>query len=238
MRVNKSLISNYELYLLDDKYKLNLLFVDISKQDAMIQLVTYAINNILHYTPEEAVTLLSDDILSMLKLKKNVDNFISYPAGLTQEEKIKYLVSLCFPDTIHFNFKKYAINIYKDVSEGNGSYPNMFFSNDFKELVSSICLTYAISRDLIPQKTKNIEELYEFFADTKKAMAYLKSVKLDMPAKKIYLGSTLDFLHFSLDPRNQSWFLYEYQDYAKNIQDMPDIDNEADDDFDEDIDYE
>ena len=83
MRVNKSLISNYELYLLDDKYKLNLLFDDISKQDAMIQLVTYAINNILHYTPEEAVTLLSDDILLMLKLKKNVDNLISGITGIS-----------------------------------------------------------------------------------------------------------------------------------------------------------
>lgn len=233
MKINRALISNYELFLLDDKYKLNLLFDDMSKQDAVVQLVTYAINNILHYTPEEATALLTDNVCEMLKLKKSIDSFVHFPAGLNKQEKQRYLVSLCFPDKVYFNFKKYAINIYREVSENGGSYPNMFFSNEFKEQSASICLTYAISRDLVPQKLTCIEELYEFFADAKKAAIYLKDVHLDVPLKKIYLNNTLNFLHLSLEERNQNWFLYEYYDYLTDVVDKSKNTQNDDDDFDD-----
>lgn len=222
MEINKTLISNYELYLLDDSHKLNLQFDNMSKQDAVIQLVTYAINNILHYTPEEAASLFTEVVSEKLKLKKQIDTFVHFPAGLNKNEKIRYLVSLCFPKKVYFNFKKYAINIYKEVSENGGSYPNMFFSNEFKEQSASLCLTYAITRDLTPQKLNSIEELYAFFADTKKATDYLKKVRLDVPLKKIYYEDTLKFLHFSLEERNQKYFLYEYFDYLNTVQGIAD----------------
>ncbi len=178
--------------------------------------VRYAIENILHYTPQEAAKFLTFDILDKLKLKDAIEHFLVDECNYIPSRKIadestqiKALLALCYPKVIKFDRKKFILDVYeKSLGVQGSSLPKNFFQNKmFGEMAAYTCMLYVISRFLI-RKYKTIEGCYEAFACPAKANRILKDYKLTKAADVYFSKSGLDYFHYSLTEAQRDEFLY------------------------------
>ena len=190
-------------------------FKDMSteaQQKQAVEIIGYAITYIMHYSPSDALKFMSFDLLKRLKLSSLL-KYIKIPTGLKEKDQIMFILSLCFPQTIHFDPKVNIKDIYekviasKDGKDKNNkyTYPKGFFGNFDSKFNAAICLQFMIMRYL---HVPDINSLYELFNDREKALKILASHYLQKPAKKLYNDDTLKYLHESLTPEERSDFLY------------------------------
>ncbi len=177
----------------------------------------YAITQLLKWTPVEADKYLTMDIVNMLCLDKTFCG-IDFDPSYEFMGDFKFVLKYAFPDDIKYSLKEQAISEYEHVmkmgkwanSEENYRFPKKFFLNNDGIERALYLLNYVISLFL---SDMSIEELYDFFADQRKATRWLNMKKLGVPLKYAF-QDPLEYFHESLSWDNKEPFYY----YNKKIE--------------------
>ena len=172
----------------------------------------YAITNLLHWTPQEALLYLNDQIIRALKLNKTYEA-LGIDSKCTNIPDYRCILQYAFPDEIKYDIKTEAIEGYERIIKAGkwanntekSKYPKGFFDGKDGITRSAAILNYAINNFLSYMTT---EELYEFFAKKAQAKSWLTEKKMNVALKFTY-ESPLDYLHYSL-PFNKKDNLYYY----------------------------
>lgn len=104
-----NIIREYER-ILKDPSKLSVdtyHFKDISQESQQakaLEIIKYAIEYIMHYSPSEALRYVNTTVFDYLKLSSLL-KYIRIPTGLDEKDQIVYILSLCYPKKIFFDQK-------------------------------------------------------------------------------------------------------------------------------------
>lgn len=165
----------------------------------------YAIENIMHWTPDEAYNGLNGKVIDLLRLRHLV-KFVSFPPEFDPDKDFYYIVSKIYPDKIKINIKKRTLIMYQQILSGKiKKFPKRFVEGRDGEMRAIFCLKYAIRNYGTFEST---EDLYRAFSDSA-GIEFLKKVKLYLPCTTLF-DYPIDFLHatFSKDEQAYNQFIY------------------------------
>lgn len=196
-----------------------------AKCKTTLSLVKYVIEHIYYYTPQEALSYLTLDELYHFKLRKYIEECVSFPSSMNDSDKFKYLLSLCYPKEIHFDLKEWTLDVYKKVLNSNitdkkRNFPLGFFDDEDGMYRACTCLMYVLSRYIIPEKAKNLQELYDLFGHKKECIKLLKQYKLYEPLTKFYCDDPVLYLHFTLIDEQKDEFLFKYYEFMEKYNNL------------------
>ncbi len=181
----------------------------------------YVINELLHWTPEEAVKCMNKKLASFFMLDKIYDSLF-YTVGTRKfaddnGAALVKCVNLAFPDagikfderakTVSFYLQNIIQNKLKDESEGSKRMAQGFFSNPCDGFTR---MEYVMQHwDKNELSGLSLWERYEFFNDRRKATAWLKEKKLLQAGiqNKMY-ESPLALYHKTAAPEDQDTLIY------------------------------
>ena len=153
--------------------------------------IRYALEKILEWTPDESVLKFDDYIIRIMKLERII-TYIDFPVEVPYGSP-RYILSLLYPDKIHLDQEKLAIEIFQSVldsarkkaesgqdgkKERLKQFPREYFSGTegFKRFC--ICIKYIIE-NYKPQSS--VEDIYAYF-DSPKGKKTLYDFRLKVPA--------------------------------------------------------
>ncbi len=182
---------------------------DRDREYAVLLDLKYAIENLLHWTPEEAAKNLDNEMLTLLKLKP-----------LINKTRFKDLpISVMLRKIYHSkNYEEYIVWYDYSKTAGIGEFKNdtkprisknLFLGEDGKEALR-IIMTRLISEYM---SDYTVSELYDFFADSEKASAWIDKWKLNN-AKDLNKISGLEMFHFY----GPEWARSDFYYYSKLLE--------------------
>lgn len=179
---------------------------DQLNHDRAVHILRYIFIKILHWTPEDVLNRASKRTISDLQLTIPYSKLI-FPKEMSKKRDYYYMAKLLFPEEIHsFSKADITIHLYQQVLARQTNFPAGYF-NDPKEGLykASMCLRYKLSHDVM---FRNIEGMYDFFADKKKAAKYLHESRLEKPCDLFFEGSALDYMDYSIPKQQADSLLY------------------------------
>ena len=210
---DNSLYLEYELILLGKKNSFSPYFFNYNaeyNEKKALLLFKYAIEGFLKWTPQEASTYLTMDIVKLMKLDMII-KFIRFPAELDMERDLFYIAHLLYPKIVKFDNKELILRTYKEVLDGKlYKFPKEYLSGSMGATRACVCFQYMISENL---PFNNIQEMYRFFSTTNGVKA-LKKHRLYAICTDIF-DYPIDFLHEALSDKQKNEFFYHY--YKFNI---------------------
>lgn len=175
----------------------------------------YAIENLLGWTPEQALIYLNQDLVKTLKLDKTYKK-IGYEYSTKKFFDFRYILQYAFPESIRYDLEEDARSEYERVSKmgqwEDDEEPYKFHKNYFAgpegAVRASVVLNYAISIDLSHLGTYG---LYRFFGNKKNATEWLKKREIEVNVKSLY-KTPLEYFHHSLpeDETNNIYYINEW----------------------------
>lgn len=158
----------------------------------------YAVTDILHWTPQQALMYLDDQLVEMLCLNKTFSPLRISSRKEDHMPDYAFILQYAFPDEIHWNDNIWALDVFKKcahIEEYQNStkkyeYPKGFW-NDSRRGFYIFC--YVIDTYL---SEMNIHELYDFFAKNRQGTIFLRKYALSSPMR--VSGGPLQFLHDTL----------------------------------------
>lgn len=213
--INKGLLYEYTNILMGQTSAFSAAYFmrgSITNPLMAIEVFRYAIEIFLHWTPEEAVTMLNNDILKEMHLDK-IKNYLPIPYGFEYHGDYRWLVHLIYPSKIPYNEKDAVIDVYKAVLNGkaNGGlrkFPKGYFDGKSGRERAFICLRYFIG---LKGNFKNIEEAYAFFASPE-GTKMINNNGLKLVLRDVF-QSPVQFFHKSLPEEYRNDFLYHYYEF-------------------------
>lgn len=174
-----------------------------AKNEDVVGLLRYVFQDFLNWSADEMILYTTPKLIEELHLERVLKK-ISYPPELDRTKDLFYLASIVYPDQVHISRQEMVLNIYQKVLDGElHKFPKNFFMTVRQKNNVYICLRYAISHYLV---VHSIEELYDYFTNTRLAAAFLKKVKLWSVCND-YFTSPVQMLHEAL-PEDQRSGLY------------------------------
>lgn len=218
----KDLILDYEAMLLGNATKLPARYFKYTENKSVANLnvlIRYLVENIMQWDINDAKELLSFDILDRFMLASYINKYVTFIPGMSEKEKVRYLLHLCYPKEVSFSKRKLVQYTYEKILNGEEKFwPKKYFQGQDGVIRSCICLQYLIYKYYPFSK---VSELYELFSDKEQAIEILSQYKL----KKAYEGlyeNPLDFFHYSLNEDQRDNFLYHYLKFKNNYSTMKD----------------
>lgn len=189
-------------------------FYSEDDKQAMAAIWRFAIENLLHIKPEEAGYILDKKLVRALHL--NTTEFV-FKDNFACHFGYFYILAYAYPDIYSDPFRNETMDAYFRVakkgryinSKINYKYPNEFFTDI---MVSK--RMYYICNYLVETYLGNIassKELYDFFADEKKARAFLVSHSLASASnRQVYSAytSALSFFHYNVSEKFRNDLYY------------------------------
>ena len=206
---------NYEELLIGDAKQFKSCFIDASYADrckGVGYLFRYVVEELLEWTPEQAVLYLDMNIIEAFKLDKCyaiLDIKKADPRLLDN----RFILSFAFPEFIHYNEKAHVINEYNKVMKldiyandagGDTKMRKKFFSAVNGAERANTLLNHVV-KELLSYMT--IEEQYDFFADRAAANSWLKKKKL-YNANEVLYNDPFEYFHNSLPDNEKDYLLY------------------------------
>lgn len=220
MYTDRSIIVEYEEYLIGNKQRLPAEFVGYThqKQTALKDLFRFLFSDILRWTPEMVKVYINMQVLDMLKAGSLI-KYIDFPPELERDKDLFYFAKILFPNDIRYSHKDIVIHTYTSVlNKSRKKFPPEFFLDAEGRLNFSICLNYYISSGRDTQMIfADMEEAYEFFADDRKANALLTEARLYLPCMSLY-EDALDMFHDCLSSSQRNEFLYRANRFRKDFE--------------------
>lgn len=203
-------ISEYERILLKQKKCFDKVFFvkatpQIQKENFLI-IFKYWIENIMHWTPEDAGHYMTLELTEMFCLK-GVLRYIEIPKIMKGSET-RYILHLIYPKLYKYNEKQEVINIYKRSLEKKNNLPNNFFAGMQGKDRGILCLTYYLNNKYL---INNIEDLYAEFNQPKILVTLRNSNLLSCATE--HFKSPLHFLHNSLPVTQKNFFLFKFHQF-------------------------
>lgn len=169
----------------------------------------YAIEVYLRWSPEEAGTYLTMDVVKLLKLD-SILKYIRFPAELTIERDLFYIAHLLYPKRVPFDEKELILRTYKEVLGGQlYKFPKEYLSDSLGMMRACICFQYMCSKYL---SFTSVEQMYAHFS-TSQGTKDLKKYRLYAICVDMF-ELPLDFLHESLSIRQKNEFFYHYYRFS------------------------
>ena len=171
------------------------------KQLQALNIIRFAIEQYLNWSPYDIKRYLKADVLEKLKLKTLVDRYIEFPPEYSKDGMdMTYLAYLLYPDKFHLNLEEQCITMFEKVHSGEVSrFPSSWIEGITGIRRLSILMQYAISQ--MP-RFKNLEEMYDFFSGPK-GTKMAKEFKLYTLYKNVF-----EAFHHSMPKNLKSDFLY------------------------------
>ena len=205
MRTKSMILFEYEDVLMGKRKNFEVAFtnsVEENRKTAGI-IWRYAIEKLLHWTPEQALIYLDQKIVNALKLNLTYCR-IKYEYSTKKFFDFRFILQYAFPEVIKYDLEENARSEYERVAKlgkwENDTEQYKFHKNYFSGPEglkrASVVLNYAISIDLADLNTY---ELYKFFANKRKATLWLSKREIEVNVKSLY-KTPLEYLHYSLPP--------------------------------------
>lgn len=174
----------------------------------------YAIVNILHWTPDEAVRYLNYDIVKMLHLDKTFDA-IGFVKTNNFNPDFRFALQYAFPEekSCQLDLRKQALTEYNRVAKlgewasdpVSYKYPKKFFIGESGMKRASYLMQHVVNTYL--KGAMDRYEIYAFFANYNEAKRWLIQKSLGSPVTIMY-NTPLDYFHFSMTGDEQDDVLY------------------------------
>lgn len=172
----------------------------------------YAITHLLKWTPQEALTYMTTDLVNMLCLDKTIVYLGINPSKYYIGSDYRFVLQYAFPDVISYNFKDETLSDYKRVvkqgiwqnDKVEYRFPKNFFYGEEGIQRASIIMNYICDTYLA---SMNLRERYEFFADKPNAIKWLIDKGLENVLTQIY-PTPLDYFYNSQIHTSQNDFYY------------------------------
>ena len=217
----KEILYEYELILIGKKNSFTPYFFSFApeyNERVALDVFKYASEVYLSWSPKEAATYLTMDIIRIMKLD-TIIKYIRFPPELTVERDLFYIAYLLYPKQVPFNEKELVLRTYKEVLSGKlYKFPKEYLSDSLGMMRACVCFQYMVSQYL---SFRNIEEMYEHFSSSK-GTKDLKKYRLYAICTDMF-EYPLDFLHEALPAHQKNEFLYHY--YRFNFKNREQISN-------------
>jgi hypothetical protein len=214
---NKQSLRKYTLCLLDQNQK-SLASSGIfnsspeykeKNKDIALSIIQFAIEDILQWTPEEALNRLNVKVVKEMKLEDAIAK-LNLPDGVILDNDYSYIISMIYP-RIKVDINDLTIKFYKTVLDEDTSktFTRRYFSHIDGRKRSAICLHYLIER--VSSFFTSVQDMYEFFSGVG-GDRFLTNNKLKL-AKSQYT-SDVEYLHNSLAKSQRDDFMFHYYQSA------------------------
>lgn len=171
-------------------------------------LFRYAIENLLHWEPQEAAQLLSLPVIRKMKLE-DLLKCIKWPSELTIAMDPVYIVHRIYPRKIKYDFEKHVLQAYEMILNENKKYPKDFMFGHLGMERARICLIHALKK----RTFSSIADIY-LFISSPEGMEFLKNSKLYQLYIPFY-NTPAEYLHDSLPPWQRNEFMFRYIQFKK-----------------------
>lgn len=184
---------------------------DASNDKIGIAVIKYAVEEHLHWTPEEMQYKFNRDVIEQMKLEQFVSRVILPPE--IEKDDYFYYAARCYPSVIHVNLDELTKIMYNRVKSGQRDrFPAGFFNGADGRRRAVICLRYVLEQYMT---FKNKEELYASFA-TIGGNALLNKYRL-YKARLLTFESPVDYLQAALLPEERDDALYYFIKFRNSV---------------------
>ena len=215
----ESVLYEYEMILLGKKKSYSYSFSGTEKEcrEAFGYIWNYVITHLLKLQPDQAPLYLTKEMIYMLHVESTFKH-IDRTVGTVKNINFPYLLALAFPKQYTYDIRKQCKDEFEHVM-GLGKYagcrdrhqwPKKFFTGTDGIKRAEIILNFII---LSYFEWNTIPQMYEFFADKKRGMNYLKKFHLQSVVKVLFDDSPLEYLHYSIPDDMKNDFLYDNYQY-------------------------
>ena len=185
---------------------------DDEKERDALSLTRYIVEDVLGWTPEEAMAHITTDIgrrLGMDSLLKYVDS----PMEVKLSEDYRWLIHQAYPSQTRYDTQEPLFNLYHKIMAGEiKRFPrNFFMGKDGRKKASALFRDY-ISRNI---PAGSISELYRIFSNSADGWNILRNAHLYHETAPYY-SSPLEFLHDALG-QEADRFLFSYHQYLSAV---------------------
>lgn len=204
---------NRLIYSYDQLYLGNTKYVTIFKsgtdklyEEYAVQIIKYAIEHYLGWTPQMAFELFDEKVIARMKLGNIVEK-IRFPQELNSKRDYFYVISACYPDLFPYNKDDSAIIMYDRVISGKmDRLPKNFFlgSDGQKKLIQ--CFRFLLNKEF---SFTSYDEIYEHFSHLSKANDELDRFGLFTACSTLFNGVPLDLVHAALTEEERNEALYQ-----------------------------
>lgn len=182
------------------------------REKTALDILKYAIECLLRWTPEEAASKLNEEVLKKMKLNKIVA-YISFPPGATKNRDYFVYVHKLYPDKIPFNLKTLTLLTYHNVHESRMlKFPKGFFDDNLGRTRALLCMNYALYTD---GKYKNAEEIYKTFSSTE-GTKFINQHRLGL-ARRVSWNTDLEYAHDALADNDKDEVLFQYYKWKMSV---------------------
>lgn len=173
----------------------------------------YAIEELLGWTPEEALKNLDSDMVEALMLHLTFAG-LDYEPKKTYISDYRFILQYAFPESIKYDFVAETISEYEHVAklgiwqndDSKYKYAKNFFSDNNGTSRANILLRHVVNLYL---GDLSLKEKYIFFAeDYGKAERWIKKKCLGAPLITEMYSSPLEYFHRALPQSERSELLY------------------------------
>jgi hypothetical protein len=208
MRISQNLLYEYQLLLLG---KIPSIQPDLfegeakQKEKAALDILRYAVEQLLRWSPQEMAAKFNGDVITKLKLTKIVSYVIFPPEADKKRDYFVYAHKL-YPHIIPMDLYTLTILTYKNVHERRlVKFPKGFFDDNLGRTRALLCMNHALSID---GHFTSKRELYKTFSETAGAQ-FIQKHRLDL-ARRLSWSNPIDFVHeaLPLNDRDEMWRHY------------------------------
>lgn len=205
----EELIYEYEMILIGKKNSFSGYFFNdtIEKNEAKaLEVIRFAIKTYLGWTPQEAINLLTWDIIRLMKLDL-LTKYVVFPPEMDEKDDMYIVTGKLYPRYVTVNSKEITLKVYKRVIEKDlYKFPKEYLSGDQQgKNRAIICFQYMLSQFT---NFESVQEMYKYFASSN-GPKLLKKYRLNVACVSTY-EYPIDFLHAALPPGTRSEFWYRY----------------------------
>ena len=173
--------------------------------------IKYVIEDVLRWTPDDAVQKFDSYMIKLMKLNKFV-NYIEYPIEVSKGDT-RYILSLLYPNKIELNSQQLVEETYKNVLDNDNSkqFPREYFIGGAGFQRFCICFKYLIENI---KPFNNIKSMYDYF-NSAEGKRLLGQYRLKVPADQFFININ-DVLHYITRNESESDFWYAYYTFLLN----------------------
>lgn len=182
------------------------------KERDALSLTRYIVEEVLGWTPEEAMAHITADIgrrLGMDSLLRYVDS----PMEVKLSEDYRWLIHKAYPLQTRYDEQEPLFKLYHKIMNGEiKRFPRNFFIGKDGRKKASVLFRDYISRNI---PAGSISELYRIFSNSADGWNILRDAHLYHETAPYY-SSPLEFLHDALD-READKLLYSFYQYMSAV---------------------
>lgn len=206
LSIKQSVLTEYDDVLLGRRQNYSAYFTSKKNGDIFVRMaLKYCFEYYLHWTPTQVRDCLTLEIAKRMKIVRLIKR-VPCPLELDAMNELYYVAWFLYPETRNISEKELILKAYSDILEGRiAKYPKDYFDGGQGYMRSRVLFLHMIRSY---KNFSNLDEMYAFFANDKKAKHLLAKYRLSAPLRDLY-ASPLEYLHEALPPVQKSEELYQ-----------------------------